>query len=1144
MTWTDAEARTAIRERLDETMLVEAAAGTGKTTALVHRMIAILASGRARVDQIAAVTFTEKAAGDLKLRLRAELESAGHTADPGDPVHARLEHARAHLEEARVSTIHTFCADLLRERPVEAAVDPQFQVLTEAGARRLFANAFERWLQTQLQCPGEGVRRALRRRTARSEDSPTGRLREAAWALCEARDLSAGWQRDPFERSTAIRELLRHVRDFAALTARAADSRRDGLYQDTAAVRQVSEHIRRAESVGTRDDDAVEAMLVALAQHRDFHRFRQPKKGRGQFYAKDVARAAVLSAHGELCAALVEFARRADADLAAALAAELRGVLAHYEDLKRGAGALDFVDLLVRARDLLRDVAPVRADFQRRLTHLFVDEFQDTDPLQAEILLLLAADEPAATDWRTTRPRPGKLFIVGDPKQSIYRFRRADVGTYLDVKEQLAAQGAAVAQLSTSFRAVPSLQRFVNAAFAPSLRADPVALQPEYVPLAPERAEATAQPSVVALPVPRPYGASNAITHTAIDASLPDAVGAFIDWLIRSSGWTVTEREHRERVPIAARHVCILFRRFVQGWSGNDVTRPYVSALEARQIPHLLVGGRSFHAREEIQTMRAALSAIEWPEDELALFATLRGSLFSIRDDALFAYRQTHGHVHPFRIPSALPPDLVPIGEALAIIASLHRSRNRRPVAETIGRLLEVTRAHAGFALRPSGEQILANVLHLGELARDYEARGGISFRGFVERLLDEADGEAAEAPILEEGSEGVRIMTVHKAKGLEFPVVVLADITARLTGAVSRWVDARAGVCAQRIAGWVPAELHEHADEEARRDTAEGVRVAYVAATRARDLLVVPAIGDQRFEGGWVSGLNGALYPPAERWRRPQPAGACPRFGADTVLERPAEVAFVTAAIQPGAYAFDGYDVVWWDPATLTLGVAPRFGVRQQELLGKEAPELIQTNLARFHDWQAARERVRAGAARPSYRIETATARAAVFDGNASAVEVIELPRIPARPTGARFGALVHAVLATAAFDAVADALAGIVELQARLLGATADEAAAALTAAAAALDHPLLRRARAAATAGGCRRETPVTLRAGDGTLVEGIVDLAFLEGGEWTVVDFKTDQELTAHLDRYRRQVALYAEAIASATGQSARPILLRV
>jgi ATP-dependent exoDNAse (exonuclease V) beta subunit len=668
----DDDARAAIRGRLDDTLVVEAAAGTGKTTELVHRIIAVLASGRAGVEQIAAVTFTEKAAGDLKLRLRAELESAHNNAAADETVRTRLETARIHLEETRVSTIHTFCADLLRERPVEAGVDPQFEVLTEGEADRLFGNAFDAWLQEQLQDPGEGLRRALRRRPARSDSGPVTRLREAARTLKENRDLDAPWRRDPFDRSAAIRGLVAQLHDFAALTERCAAPSSDRLYKDTDGVRRVSAHLQRSASVGALDDDETEAMLVALAQHRDYRDFRLPKKGRGQFFAKEIARAAVLSAHGELRDALAAFARAADADLAAALQAELRAALARYEEVKHGAGALDFVDLLVRTRDLLRDVAAVRNDFQQRLTHLFVDEFQDTDPLQAEILLLLAADDPAARDWRAVRPRPGKLFLVGDPKQSIYRFRRADVGTYLQVVAQLAARGAVSVQLNTSYRSVPSLQRFVNTAFTPRLHADPLALQADYVPLAPFRADHSGQPAIVALPVPRPYSAWGNITQGAIEESLPDAVGAFVHWLVHGSGWTVTERESPgRRVPLAQRHICILFRRFVQGWSGTDMTRPYVRALEARGIPHLLVGGRSFHGREEVETMRAALTAIEWPDDELAQFATLRGSLFAIGDDALFVYRQRHGRLHPFRIPDDLSAELAPIGEALGVLASL-----------------------------------------------------------------------------------------------------------------------------------------------------------------------------------------------------------------------------------------------------------------------------------------------------------------------------------------------------------------------------------------------------------------------------------------------------------------------------------------
>jgi ATP-dependent exoDNAse (exonuclease V) beta subunit len=172
---------------------------------------------------------------------------------------------------------------------------------------------------------------------------------------------------------------------------------------------------------------------------------------------------------------------------------------------------------------------------------------------------------------------------------------------------------------------------------------------------------------------------------------------------------------------------------------------------------------------------------------------------------------------HPFRVPETLAPHLEPVRDALAFLAMLHRRRNRRPVADTITALLDKTRAHVGFVLRPGGEQALANVLHVAELARQYELDGGMSFRGFVEMLHAEASiYRPAEAPILEEGSDGVRLMTVHKAKGLEFPVVILADITARLTPyEATRHIDARTNVCALRIGGWSPKDLNDNKDVE-----------------------------------------------------------------------------------------------------------------------------------------------------------------------------------------------------------------------------------------------------------------------------------------------------------------------------------------
>jgi ATP-dependent exoDNAse (exonuclease V) beta subunit len=1190
--------RERIRSALDRSMVVEAAAGTGKTTELVHRIVAVLAGGDARVDSIVAVTFTEKAAGELKLRMRAGLEEARHRARAGSRKHRHLEEALARLEEARVGTIHAFCADLLRERSIEAQVDPRFETMTEPEAERLFGRAFDSWLQQVLAHPPEGVRRSLRRSTrapgppswaareaavpasvAAPDEGPVGRLRRAGWTLTAWRDFPAAWRRDPFDRVAQIDRIVQRLHAFEELSSRCARPERDNFYLDTQAVRQCSRDVRAAEAVRPRDEDGLEAAFVEFAQRR----YERPRKGYGTRYAEGVSRQEVLEVYGQLHAAFRDFARAADADLAALLHAELREAIERYERLKERTGKLDFVDLLIRARDLIRDRDDVRSEFQRRFTHLFVDEFQDTDPLQAEILLLLAATDPHVTDWRQVDPVAGKLFLVADPKQSIYRFRRADLGIYLEVKELLQKHGAECVHLTTSFRSRPAIQQAVNSAFARVMDGNREAQQAAYVPLTSYRDDPDDQPTLVALPVPRPYGKRN-VTKSAIDRSLPDAVAAFVEWLIQESGWSVSDRETGERVAVSARHVCLLLRRFDSFFMG-DVTRGYVRALEARGIRHLLAGGRSFHEREEVETLRTALTAIEWPDDELALFATLHGSLFAIGDEELLEYRHRFGRLHPFRLPPELEPAgddaarerLAPIVDAMALLARLHRRRNERPIAETIHLLLEATRAHAGFALRPSGEQVLANVLHVAEQARGYEREGGISFRGFVERLDEDAAGRrVTEAPILEEGSDGVRIMTVHKAKGLEFPVVVLADITANLTPfRANRWIAPVERLCAQRVAGWTPAELLEHEEEELQRDAAEGVRIAYVAATRARDLLVVPAVGDgAAATDGWISPLNAAIYPAKAQWTNAFSAPGCPELGDDSVLERPFDLAMDTHSVRPGRHTLHAqpmrlegeepssvagsiapgrYDVVWWDPAQLRLDVPATFGIRQEELLGKDAdPARVDADTQSHLAWEQARAAALERASVPTRRVQTATERARrevlrrVQSPGAPEPEVdlVQLPVERMRPSGPRFGALVHTVLALVPLDAARDRIDEVTALQARILGATTEESAAAGRAVFDVLRHPLLARARRAASVGMCRRETPVAYLHSDGTLLEGVVDLAFLEEGCWIVVDFKTDQELEQQLSVYEQQIAVYAEAIAAATGQPTRSILMRV
>ena len=299
-----------------------------------------------------------------------------------------------------------------------------------------------------------------------------------------------------------------------------------------------------------------------------------------------------------------------------------------------------------------------------------------------------------------------------------------------------------------------------------------------------------------------------------------------------------------------------------------DVTRPYVQALEARGLPHLLVGGKSFHEREEVETLRTALAAIEWPDDELSVFGTLRGALFAFGDDVLLDYR---GARPPLPARSGRWRGAGRRARAAAVDAATSATPSDaaarpapapQPAARSPRRSPRCSRRRGRTPSSRSGRRASrrwpTSSTSASWRART-EAGGGLSFRGFVERLREEAEEtRAAEAPILEEGSDGVRLMTVHKAKGLEFPVVVLVDIGAELSrSTASRWVDSEGARCAVSLAGWAPAELREHAPVEVARDEAEGVRVAYVAATRARDLLVVCAVGD---------GPVGRLGEPAER--------------------------------------------------------------------------------------------------------------------------------------------------------------------------------------------------------------------------------------------------------------------------------------
>lgn len=1149
----DAEARRRIREELDTTFLVEAAAGTGKTTALIDRIVATIAAG-GELDRMIAVTFTDKAAGELKIRLRERLETARREAATPE-LRARFVAALKALERALLGTIHGLCGELLRERPVEAGVDPLFEVCSEEETRRLVTRTFDTWFERVLADPPPGVARVLLRR---DRGGPREKLRRALHDLIDRRDFPQLWSRPPFDREARLQEVLgamRAVGELAELEPNGEDYLRLSLVEFRRFAREADARFETLER--RRLDDEARAREWGRLVDRleaDLRKFASAKHRRWRGFARFGGRRdEVLQRRDEAFALIDAFLRDAEQDLAPLLQRELLPVVEEYEQAKRRRGWLDFLDLLLVTRALLRDHDEVRAELQQRFTHVFVDEFQDTDPVQVEVLFLLAAADPSERDWRKVALAPGKLFVVGDPKQAVYRFRRADLGVYEQAKQSVLRAGGEALELSTSFRAIPAIQRFVNAAFGPRMGEGTPGRQARHVALAPHRPEVTERPAVVALPIPHPYGDFGTKPHaSAVERSTPEAAAAFVDWLVRESGWKVGQDER----PVRFSDVAFLFTRMASQW--GDVVGPYVRALASRDIPHVLLGGRAFYEREEIAALRQVMGAIEWPDDALAVYATLRGPFLGFDDATLFGLREKvrarvgrdQHPLHPFNDREGLDLDAAEreVDAALRLLAELHVWRNRRPIADTLSAFLEAARVQAGLAFWPSPAQTLSNVSRLVDHARQVEAQGATSFRAFVAWVDEQAErGAGNDAALAGDEHGGVRLMTVHKAKGLEFPVVVLCDPTAKETHAApSRYVDGTRGLWAMPLAGAVPAEVREHEEVVRRADEAERVRLAYVAATRAEDLLVIPAVGDGPLEQSWLTSFYRTLYPEDRVAASPAP-GCPPLEGRETVLSRneKAEQARPTS-VKSGLHRVGDVDIVWWDPSALKLEAAHPTEIRRQALL-VEGPA-TEAGRRAYAAWEDARRRLLERASAPSRPVRSVTELAALEAPRGLGVTLASTGAWhPGRPGGPRFGTLVHAVLAELPFDADDALVSALTEAQGRLLGAAPEEIDAATEAARKALAHPLLRRA---AQATHCRREVPLCHRADDGTLVEGVADLVFEEadpfgeGSRWTVVDFKTDLDASGATDSYVVQVEIYAAALQAATGAEVDGVLLGV
>ncbi len=811
----DEAARERIRKDLDRNFVIEAGAGTGKTQLLVERIESLVVSGRVRLRNVVAITFTEKAAAELRVRIRERIELK---LQQGGGTEERLRMALEDLEIAPISTIHAFAADLLRERPVEARVDPAFTVADELTASLFRTEAWDRWLEQQKDT-GEGPLLELI-----ESGISLIHLRRLGDVLLRYRDVLTGaWDRGeaPQDPLTWIAVVVPGIRACIARTDTDCLDPSDKAVHDLRALEQTLDLFARLGEAEVRRG-ILSGLKVKIGGRQD--NWARGVLGEIKQYLANL--------HDDL-----EVLRAKHAHHAAAGAVNwLRGYIDTYQALKAREGMLDFDDLLLYARDLLRDQPNIREYFQQRFEAILVDEFQDTDPLQAEIVFFLAEDGGYATTWNDVRLKPGKLFIVGDPKQSIYAFRRADIETYEQAKEVLLRSGSRE-DITTNFRSVAPILTAVNGIFQGKMQPPPDGkYQPAYVALdsCPQTRSSDDCPALMLL-----YPGAKDVVDTDVTSLRrreAETLAAFVRHHVDRGMWKVGD----DRRPARFGDVALLFRAM------SDVPI-YEEALKRYEIPYRVTSSRTFYKREEIGWLLNVLHAVEHPTDAVAVWGALRSPLFGCSDREVYAFAVECGGSLDYR---AVPPKgPCNVREAYAVLRELHQERLGLSVPRMVEEVLTRTHALETFLLLPQGEQRVANLAKVVTLARALEESGILTFRAFVHWLRDmeEHAVDEAESPTVEEGDNVIRIMSIHAAKGLEFPIVVVPDL-GRGPGGHGDYllIERTTGLAAAqvgKVGDWtIQTDQYDSLkDHQASRSATERLRLLYVALTRARDALVLP---------------------------------------------------------------------------------------------------------------------------------------------------------------------------------------------------------------------------------------------------------------------------------------------------------------
>jgi ATP-dependent helicase/nuclease subunit A len=805
-------------ETLDSDVAVSAGAGAGKTRVLVERYLNILSHGRAACDGILAITFTNKAAKEMKDRIRkraAELAAA----DDGE-TGRRWRAVLGELEYAPIGTFHSFCARVLRENPVEAGLDPNFAVLDEAETALLMEKALgevfaaglaadEAWLDSLLTAydktlfaaavpgiydqiaaqglPGDGLAELLAEPYRRAIAAASG-LKAELLRLCD--ELIAC--KDKLKKNGAqyarVEQLARDRDKVAAAVAAAAG--------DDAADAVLGEYL---DCLDRRSGDRE----IVTAIRETLRRLRQVKADR--------AALALVPAFGRLLAAL-------DA------------ALAKYKHEQR---VLTFTDLEVRTARLFAMNPAVRQRYIGRIRYIMVDEFQDTNDLQRQIVYLVAGGDATALRGR-------KLFVVGDAKQSIYRFRGADVAVFARVCADIAAAGGELIDLDVNFRSLDSLLALYNECFATLMGTaeDAIPFQPLAAFRRDDGPAGEARAEFIAVPKNGEGG------RRAEAAAIAGRIAAMV-----GGGDTLVDRDAAPR-PVCYGDIAVLFRTV------TDLDT-YAAALQTAGIPYYIVGGRGFYHRQEIIDVLNLLQAVENRGHQTALAGALRSPLFLLSDAALLALKRSAPTLWQGleRHAEAGLDDAQRRAAARAwrILGKLRGLRG----AVGVARLIRVALAETGYPefvlTQFMGQQKYANLGKLVAVADAFVRKGPATLGDFLRYVAKLVAGEVreGEAQVESEGGDTVKLMTIHKAKGLEFPVVFLPDLHRRFkdeTGPVS--FAAGHGLGLKVPAGG--AELaassvyEDIAGREKKLSLLELKRVLYVAFTRAKDYLVLSAVGDK----------------------------------------------------------------------------------------------------------------------------------------------------------------------------------------------------------------------------------------------------------------------------------------------------------